>query len=41
MYPFLLTLHSLLRWVVLILGIIAIVRGFMGWRGNAALDADR
>ncbi len=34
MYPFLLTLHSLLRWVVVILGVIAVVRGFMGWRGN-------
>ena len=34
MYPFLLILHSILRWVILIFGIIAIVRGFMGWLGN-------
>jgi hypothetical protein len=34
MYPFLLTLHSILRWVVVILGVIAIIRGFAGWLGR-------
>lgn len=34
MYQFLLILHSLLRWVILVFGIIAIVRGFRGWRSN-------
>ncbi|MFL7837501.1 MAG: hypothetical protein ACK2T4_08985 [Candidatus Promineifilaceae bacterium] len=34
MYSFVLTLHNILRWLVLILGIIAIVRAYIGWFGN-------
>lgn len=34
MYDFLLTLHSLLRWVVVIAAVLAVVRGFLGWSGN-------
>jgi hypothetical protein len=29
-----LTLHSLVRWAIVIVGVVAIVRAFMGWRGN-------
>jgi len=41
MYTFLLTLHSILRWVVLILAVVAVVRAFIGWFGKkdwTALD---
>ena len=41
MYPFILTIHSLLRWVVLILAVAAVIRAFLGWFGKkewAALD---
>jgi hypothetical protein len=31
MYPFILALHNILRWVVLILGILAAVRAWLGW----------
>jgi Na+-driven multidrug efflux pump len=34
MYSFVLTLHNILRWLVLILGIIAIVRAYFGWFGD-------
>src|SRR5580658_7200078 len=34
MYNGLLTLHSLFRWLILILGIIAIYRGFSGMQAN-------
>ena len=34
MYPLVLTLHSLLRWAIVIVGVIAVVRAFMGRRGN-------
>ncbi|MBX7234631.1 MAG: hypothetical protein K1X65_09625 [Caldilineales bacterium] len=34
MYDFLLTLHSLLRWVVVIAAVLAVVRGFLGWSGK-------
>jgi Na+-driven multidrug efflux pump len=34
MYSFVLTLHNILRWLVLILGVIAIVRAYIGWFGN-------
>jgi hypothetical protein len=34
MYGIVLTLHSLLRWVVLTAGIIAAARGFAGWRSR-------
>lgn len=33
-------LHSLLRWVVLLTGILAVVRGFMGGKGKRWTDAD-
>lgn len=36
MYPVVLALHSWLRWVVLILGIIALVRAVAGWAGGRA-----
>ena len=41
MYPLILTLHSILRWVVLILAVVAVVRAFIGWLGKkewTALD---
>lgn len=34
MYSLILTLHSILRWVVLILAIVAVVRAFIGWFGK-------
>ena len=34
MYSFVLTVHNIMRWVVLIVGIIAIVRAFIGWFGK-------
>jgi hypothetical protein len=34
MYPFFLTLHSLLRWVVLLAGIVAVVMALRGWLGQ-------
>ncbi len=34
MYELVLTLHSLVRWAIVIVGIVAIVRAFMGWRGG-------
>ena len=34
MYSLVLTLHSLVRWAIVIVGIVAIVRAFMGWRGS-------
>jgi hypothetical protein len=34
MYSFVLTLHNIFRWLVLIIGIIAIVRAFIGWFGQ-------
>jgi hypothetical protein len=34
MYSIVLTLHNIMRWLVLILGIIAIVRAYIGWFGN-------
>lgn len=41
MYPVILTLHSLVRWVVAILAILAVGRAWWGWLGKrpwAALD---
>lgn len=38
MYELLLGIHNILRWVVLILGILAIVRGFRGWLGKRAWE---
>ena len=34
MYPLVLTLHSLVRWAIVIIGVVAVVRAFMGWRGG-------
>ncbi|MEW5871769.1 MAG: hypothetical protein AB1894_21050 [Chloroflexota bacterium] len=36
MYPILLALHNLVRWVVLILAILAVVRAYLGWFGKRA-----
>jgi hypothetical protein len=42
MYSTLLLLHSYLRWVVLILGIMAILKGIKGFRtGSSFTDSDR
>lgn len=41
MYSFVLTLHSLLRWVVVILALVTVVRALRGWLGTrewTALD---
>jgi len=41
-YPLALTLHSWMRWIVVIVGVIAVVRFLIGWLGKrdwAALDA--
>lgn len=34
MYPYVLALHNLMRWVFLILAVVAAVRAFMGWLGK-------
>lgn len=34
MYTFLIFLHSWLRWILLILGIIVIIRSYIGWFGD-------
>ena len=34
MYSFILATHNILRWFVLIFGILAIIRGFVGWSGK-------
>ena len=34
MYPLVLSLHNIVRWVVLILGIIVFIRALIGWIGN-------
>lgn len=34
MYEILLIIHNLLRWVILILGLAAVIRGLSGWLGN-------
>ncbi len=39
MYEFLLGLHSILRWVVLIAGVLAVVWAVRGWRGGQAWTA--
>ena len=31
MYPIVLALHNIVRWIVLILGVVAVVRAFLGW----------
>lgn len=34
MYGFVLSLHNILRWAVIIVGIVAIIRGLIGWTGK-------
>ena len=34
MYPVILSIHNIIRWVALVLGILAAVRGYVGWFGN-------
>ena len=34
MYPIVLGLHNITRWIVLIVGVVAVVRAFMGWFGK-------
>jgi hypothetical protein len=34
MYPIVLAIHNIVRWVVVIVGIIAVVRGLIGWLGK-------
>ena len=42
MYAFMLGVHNILRWVVLILGVLAVVRAWMGWLGKKEwTDKDR
>lgn len=42
MYPILLAVHNIVRWVALILAILAAVRAFIGWFGNRDwTDRDR
>ncbi len=36
MYDFILAVHNILRWVVLILGFLAVLRAFIGWFGKHA-----
>lgn len=42
MYPIVLAIHNVIRWVILIAGAVAIIRAFMGWFGNRDwIDTDR
>lgn len=34
MYSFVLAIHDIVRWLILIFGIIAIIRAYVGWFGN-------
>ena len=34
MYPFILGVHNIVRWVVLVAGILAVVRALLGWFGK-------
>ena len=34
MYPVILAIHNIVRWVVLILGVIVVIRGLLGWFGK-------
>lgn len=34
MYSLVVTLHSLVRWAIVIVGVVAVVRAWIGWRGN-------
>ncbi len=41
MYALFLTLHSLARWVVIVLAVVVVVRALLGWRrGNPWTDLD-
>jgi len=39
MFPIVLTLHSLVRWLVLVSLLFAVYRGFRGWRSGSAFSA--
>jgi len=42
MNALLVSLHNIIRWVVIVLGVLAAVRGFIGWFGNKTwTDKDR
>ena len=41
MYSAFITIHSLLRWIVLLAGLAAVGRGVSGWSGRPWLPADR
>jgi hypothetical protein len=34
MYPLVLTVHNIMRWLVLIFGVLAIIKAFIGWSGK-------
>lgn len=34
MYTFVLAIHDILRWLILIFGLMAIIRAYVGWFGN-------
>jgi hypothetical protein len=36
LYPIFLSLHNILRWVVVILAVLALVRAYLGWVGKRA-----
>ena len=38
MYPLVLTLHSLVRWVVVVLALVTVGRAFYGWLGGKRWD---
>ena len=40
MYDVFIVLHSVLRWVVLLVGLLAMARGIAGWNGRAWTPAD-
>ncbi len=42
MYSIILAIHNIVRWLVLLFGIVAVVRAFIGWRsGRSWEDVDR
>ena len=41
MYTVVLGLHNITRWIVLIIGIAAIVRAALGWLGKKRMDCSR
>jgi len=34
MYPIVLAIHNIIRWVILIAGAVAVIRAYMGWFGK-------